>query len=310
MSKAIVEVKNGERDEAADPAAEWRKLSSYMGSSKNLLNSDLLEVLRMTSIPRGVKPYTKPGITDVTKRARDALEQDPYNIDLICALGCIYLKDANWDKAGNILLRGWKRAGDIADATSRFFFLAKLCEVSYKTARFRQALAVLNDIGEMPDTLTNDERHSFEILSCHVYSKNGDVQRALGAFNACIARQEFKYTVRVWALCQMELNSCGAYEVAKSTMDAMIGGERDENVEYNPALEVGKEMAKSDLQMLEQYLEANKNNHKKKRPLRHGEIPREAIIGGVAFTLFILFLFFYWLESKSLANLGPTLGTK
>lgn len=276
-----------------------------MGTGERLLDSTVLEILQLTSTPKWVKAFKdKKGVTDITQHARLALEEDPYNIVLICNLGQIYAKDSNWEKVLNVLLRGWKRAGEIGDPMSRFFFLQKLAEASYRTKRYRQAFAALQDVGELPEELTVDERRSYYMLQCHVCCRNGDVARALTAFHNSLKNEEFKVAVRIFALVQFEMKQCGAYEAAKSTMDAKVGPERNPDEPYDAAVEMGKVQAKSDLQLCEDFLEKNKDNEITPKPRKHGDVPREVIYSGIALLVVLFCFFLYWLESRSLAKLG------
>ena len=88
----------------------------------------------------------KPGMSNEAKVAKDALAEDTYNMEFIYALGCAYADDMYWEKCCNVLRRGWKRIHESSDMDFRFDFLRKLCETLCKLEKYRQALAVFNDI--------------------------------------------------------------------------------------------------------------------------------------------------------------------
>merc|ERR1719507_1992753 len=116
------------------------------------------------------------------------------------------------------MLRGWKRAGEIEEKHARFCFLMKLSELSFCVSKFRQALAVLNDIPE-PDSQSQNK--PYWILMCHVRSANNDVQGTLRAFQRAIEGADYQDALRVLALVIIDLKSLDIYELGKTAVEKL-----------------------------------------------------------------------------------------
>lgn len=262
----------------ADPWAEreWRPCTLCMPTVDDLMKEDVLDVLKLALRPR--QPPEKPGLSNTLKAARDALQEDPYNLLLINELGRLYAQEARWDKCANVLLRGWKRAHEIQDEKIRFCFLMKLCEVSVRLALFRQAHAILQDIEEPTE---GHERKAYLVMCVQVYSNCGDVQRALKSFQRAIEGETFSRAVRIFALTLFDLQKAGAFQSAKSALEKMSPGYHD----------------KSTLQMLETFAERQDQKANQFDPTKL------LIISGCV-AVFLIFIYLLWLlEQWSLSRL-------
>lgn len=262
----------------------WSKCTLYLSNLTGLFKEDIIDVVRLTCRPSKV-PAQK-SISDKAQHQRDILNKHPYQLHTINELGAIYGGEAQWDKCANVLLRGWKRAPEIPDPAVRFRFLMKLCEVSYYLKQFRQAYAVMRDI-DRPDG--GQELKSYLILSSQVYAQAGDLQQALKAFNQAIEGEGFEFSVRVFALVQIDLRKAGAYESAKSTIANMGEGYHCE----------------STLSMLETFAEGS--DRPKPRP--PDEIPRYFIVAAVVLFLAFFVYILYVLEGWSLQSIAAPVTT-
>merc|ERR1719436_260541 len=168
------------------------------------------------------------------------------------------------------MLRGWKRAGEIADASIRFHFLMKICEVSIAMEQYKQAFAVLREIHE-PEG--KRELRSYLIIACKVYCANGDLQQALKTFKRACDGETFAVAVRVYGLLLFDLKKAGGLEAAKKITENMSST-------YNEKIE---------LQMLD---ECVANDREKVRTPE--EIKMMIIKAGVAVFLLFLFLILWW----------------
>jgi len=205
---------------AASRLQEFKNMPLYMSCLERLRQEHIIDVLKMVNRPkRKVMPQAK-GMSDEACTAREALANDPYNLELIVDLGYKYCVQGHLERAANVMLRGWKRADEIEDAHARFCFLMKLCEVSYLMGRFKQAAAVLQDIAEPEDP---SERKSYFILSCHVHSVNKDAQKTLRCFQKAIEGEDFEMTVRIYALTLLDLKEVDLYFVARTAVERIAG---------------------------------------------------------------------------------------
>ncbi|CAK0822564.1 unnamed protein product [Prorocentrum cordatum] len=113
---------------AAAAEIVWQKCRLPV-TVESLRSYDVVEVLRLALSTGRIGKRTE--MSEETKRARDALADCPMNMCRINELGRCYANEAQYDKCEIALLRGWKRANEIEDASIRFCFLLKLCESSY-----------------------------------------------------------------------------------------------------------------------------------------------------------------------------------
>lgn len=164
------------------------------------------------------KPNRVTGLSNTAKQFKDQLAKDPFNMDLIFQLGLAYADDGQWDKVCNVMMRGWKRVGEIEDPATRYHFLAALVEASLRIKKYRQALAVLNDIEEPAD---EDMKPHYELMRCQVLCENGDMQKGMKALNKAIEGQDFDQACAIWANCLGPIKRAGAYELSKSTLLAL-----------------------------------------------------------------------------------------
>lgn len=183
----------------------------------------------------------RKGLSSEAQRCREALQQDPYNLELIFELGLAYADDAQWEQCANVLLRGWKRVGELQDHEIRCQFLLTLCQASMNLSKFRQALAVLADMEESDDPET---RVRVEALRCHANCSAGDTATGLQAFHRAIAGQDFETASGCWALCYTALKQVGALQATRSAVE-----DRAANDEDRKKLDVLEQLArlKSDL---------------------------------------------------------------
>mmetsp|Transcript_5941 Transcript_5941/g.9477 ORF Transcript_5941/g.9477 Transcript_5941/m.9477 type:complete len:273 (+) Transcript_5941:75-893(+) len=200
---------------AADDST-WELCNLYTPNLEALKKEDVMDVLKMAMRPR--PPFERPGRSRAVMEAYNALQADPYNMRSIHDLGRIYCSEGAWDKAANVMLRGWKRADEITDKRVRFHFLMKLCECSFRISKPRQAFAVLNTI-EPP--LEADDLHAYQMLMVQVYSSVGDVQKVLSTWKKAITNQDYQTAVRMLALCLEDLRTAGAFDAVRNSVAAL-----------------------------------------------------------------------------------------
>mmetsp|Transcript_47451 Transcript_47451/g.133968 ORF Transcript_47451/g.133968 Transcript_47451/m.133968 type:complete len:279 (+) Transcript_47451:30-866(+) len=256
----------------------WVQCDLYMGGLRSILNYDILDVVMCSVRPK--KLFKPLGTSNEELSARNALAADPYNLRLIIKLGHLYAKKAKIENCHNVLLRGWKRAGEIEDVNVRFCFLLKLCEVSLTLRKYRQAFAVLHDIQEPEED--GEYLNAYLVISVQVHAINGDQMRALKMFQRAIEGKEFDVAVRIWALVQVELKKAGGYEAAKSLIEKRANGPTDQ----------------AHLQMLEQCSNIGQN----RKPSSEDQM-RKWMMAGVVVLVAMLVYFLSVLEAWSLASL-------
>jgi len=161
---------------------------------------------------KDIEPIKFKGMSGEVKYLKEQLAAAPYNMELILDLGHAYANDGQWDKACNVLLRGWKRAKEIDDPGRRTELLTILVEASYTCGKFKQALAVMNDIEEPhePEALK-----LYEVMRCKICSVNGDMQKGLKSLSKAIEGDEFDAAASKWLHCLHALKRAGSYEESK-----------------------------------------------------------------------------------------------
>eukprot|EP00415_Alexandrium_ostenfeldii_P002892 UN2892 len=153
----------------------------------------------------------------------------------------------------------------------------KLCEVSYLFSRFKQAMAVLQDVAEPADPV---ERKAHFVGPSK--GANKEVQKTLKAFQKAIEGEDFEMAVRIYALPLTALKEVGIYSVAKSAIERMAPeGEKD-----------------SPLAMLDGFAPKEPDPS-----LRPDDFQRYFLMAAAVAAAAVLLGLLYWLEQWSLGRL-------
>lgn len=171
------------------------------------------------------RPKPVKGTSDEAKACKARLDADPFNLQYIFDLGMVYAEDVHYERCCNVMLRGWKRVHEFEDPAVRFAFLATLAQASLKTKKYRQALAVLNDM-EAPNDDEEQLQH-FHTLRCMIHAETGDLQKALQAWSKAIEGKAFEQVIGIWSSCLCCLRKVGALEVTRSTLADLAGTEQN-----------------------------------------------------------------------------------
>lgn len=166
---------------------------------------------------------TKPatGISHNSKKWKDQLLSDPQNLTLMHELGKAYAEDQQWERAENVLLRGWTRVSEL-DSQKRLEYLMCLIQASLQREHFAQALAALNQIEEPVE-----EMRGLDVLKVQVHCANVDLSNGLKAFRKAIEGMDFETSCIVWAGCSTNLMKCGGWEVTKTLLHSLAQTEED-----------------------------------------------------------------------------------
>lgn len=262
------------------------KVSNEAQDMKENLTSSELNRRVDEGLSRMFEPKKKPlsGLKHETKAAKDALDNDPYNLQLIFELGEGYIKEEKFSHAANVLIRGWKRMSEIQDHEMRFLFLAKLCHASNEDEKYKQAEAVLEDMEVPEDGMKID----YFRLKTKVYANNNNMQKALKAFHEGLSTcKDLEEAMPLWVDTLSSLKKVGAYDVAKSAIENLASSEDD----------------KKKLQVMESFCEL--------RATLAAQAPKtmlpRLVVGGFVSVCFCLIMYLlYVLESKSLSKLNLT----
>jgi tetratricopeptide (TPR) repeat protein len=223
-----------------------------------------------------------PGLKDETKRAKDALTADPYNLQLIYELGMEYVKEEKWKEATNVMIRGWKRVSEFKEPSARFTYLYQLAECSVICKQYKQAYAILMDMEDPEDP---EDLQAYSILQCKVYCENDQLQKALKAFHKALEGiTTFEDALPVWTQTVFALKKVGAYEAAKSAIDRMAETEDDQN----------KLKVLSTMNDLKETLEKSEKG---------SNLPKLGVIGVLVFFLCLFTYFLYVLETRNLKSM-------
>jgi hypothetical protein len=162
-----------------------------------------------------------PGIKDETKKAKDALAADPYDLEKIWALGVEYEKEEKYVEATNVMLRGWKRVLVETDDTKlRYEYLSILCDCSMKCEMYRQADAIMRDIQDKAMPEEEDVLRAFYMQDCKIQSEISKMTKVIEAFKRALDFCEtFDEKAQVWTNCCLPLRKVGAEAVGKQIID-------------------------------------------------------------------------------------------
>jgi len=168
-----------------------------------------------------------PGLTHEEQKHKDALDKDPYNMELIYNLGLAYSQENRWDKAEIVMMRGLMRTSALEDPVHRVHFLVILCEASFVNQKYQQAKHVLNkvleEMGKMDDPV-HDPR-IVETLKCKVYLMNKEVDIGLKAFNEAIKDAPWDEVQKVWAQCAPFLKEANLHDPVKEKLEKLAPNE-------------------------------------------------------------------------------------
>jgi len=193
-----------------------------MGGEEQKIDADLTN--QLAQLAARLRDGPQQGLSPEAKRCKEALQRDPYNLELIFELGLAYADDAQWEQCANVLLRGWKRVGELQDREIRCQFLLTLSQASMSLKKFRQSLAVLNDIEESDEPET---RVRVDTLRCHANCSTDDTATGLQAFHRAIAGQDFETASGCWALCYASLKQVGALQATRSAVEVLAADDED-----------------------------------------------------------------------------------
>lgn len=268
------------------------KLSLYLGGTACWKNDGIEDIIRSSVVPRN--KHVPLSITDKARKAKEALEEDPYSLDKLIDLGYIYASEVQYEKAANVLIRGWKRAGELKEPSDRFSFLLKLCELSFRSQQYKQAHAVLMDI-EKPDDYY--EKKAYQLLSCHVHAEIGDGFSALSVFSKAIDGEAFEDAIKIWAACALRLQKVGAHPAAKEAMLEKARKEQNHYMEHS---------VDSRIQTIEMFATMNDKKSKGLQNLFDLEngIQKWMIAVGVMLLCLPFIWCLHWLEGRNLRNMN------
>lgn len=230
-----------------------------------------------------------PGIKDETKKAKDALKADPYNLEKIGTLGMEYYKEEKYPEAMNVMARGWKRVAapkgksEVEDPTMQFEFLIQFCECSVKCQKYRQAEHIMRDIESCCMPQEAEDLIAFHVLDCKIHCNNDKMTKAHEAFkNALNLCETFEEKTKVWLQTIESLKKVKADTVAKSMMESLA--KTDEHKSKLKAIETMNELKES--------IDAVK--------------PKAAVnwllLAGALAMFAVLVYMMWWLEQKSLEH--------
>eukprot|EP00929_Paragymnodinium_shiwhaense_P002056 TRINITY_DN102254_c0_g1_i1.p1 TRINITY_DN102254_c0_g1~~TRINITY_DN102254_c0_g1_i1.p1 ORF type:complete len:280 (+),score=85.16 TRINITY_DN102254_c0_g1_i1:78-917(+) len=185
----------------------------------------------------------KPGLSHEAKKWKNALQSDPFNMEFITRLGVAYAQDRQWQRSVTVMLRGWKRVSDFPQRKAAFEYLCLLSQGSFKLDKYKQALAVLQDVTEdMLAEVDCADKSRFHALRCQVYCANNEQQKALKAFHQAIEGQAFETAAGHWAGCLAELKKVELLDVTRSALQAKAGSDEErQKLEAMEAIALAKE---------------------------------------------------------------------
>lgn len=260
---------------------KWEPCPLFMGPLSAYREEHVIDIMKC-GVRQGTKPAVeRPGRSRKVMEASNSLAADPYNLRLIHDMGMVYASEGQWEKAANVMLRGWKRAEEIKDDKIRFRFLMKLCEASFRISKPRQAFAVLSSIGGAPD---NADLAAFYAMSVQVYCAVGDMHKALSTFKKAIKGQEFRDALTLLAMVTEDLRAAKAFHPVRDAVKALSSKSKE--------LELG---------IIEHYVAAKDKQEQEDGKLSNKLASPNLFIGAAVVVCLALFLYLlYLLEQWSL----------
>ncbi|CAK0788396.1 unnamed protein product [Prorocentrum cordatum] len=187
------------------------------------IRDDIIEAAQAKVSSVGPVPEA-PSITHSAKKIKDLLTEDPSNLELILRLGLAYAQDGAWLKCGNVLQRGWARAGELEDPAERAAYAATLAEALHKQGQHRGALQALLAADEPAEK--GARRRHFSLL-CGVRCALGEAQAALRELCRAIEGQAFEDVLTVWAATRSALRGAGVFDGARGAVARAAATEED-----------------------------------------------------------------------------------
>jgi len=262
------------------------KPSLYMSGTAGWKNDEVEDIIRKAVLPR---TQSKRSNSDEAQTAKKRLEADPYNLDRIIDLGYTYASEYQYQQAAQVLLRGWKRVGEIKAPGERFMFLLKLAEVSFCNRQYTQAHAVLMDVEQPQDYY---EKKAYQLLSCHAHAEIGDRSSALAVFSKAIDGEEFGTVIKIWSACAIRLKQVGAHQPGKEAL--LKKARRGQNFI----------MDQSRIETVESWAIMSDTPENTKGWFNYEDgVPKWMVVAFAMFMLSMFMGFLHWLEKQSLRNM-------
>lgn len=260
----------------------------YMSGGANFKRQELEDIIRMSVNTKGAGSKLK-SMSNATKAIKDQLDDDPYNMELIYALGGRYFSEFEWGYCSNTMLRGWKRVKELKTEKEQFSFLMKLCEASYRNHQFKQAHAVYMDIQE-PDA--GYERKAYLLLGCQVFAEVKNAQMCLASFSKVVESEGFEDAIPLWAACALALRKVGVFQQTATTMN--------QKVRSGPTHHMDQERMKTVESWSVMGTDSEEKEESALKLTMEGKPPKKVIQGVVAVLVLLLVWMFYVLEQRSL----------
>jgi len=231
-----------------------------------------------------------PGIKDATKKAKDELTADPYNLEKIANLGQEYCKEEKHKEAMNVMARGWKRVAapkgksEVDDERMQFEYLFQFCECSVACHKYLQADHIMRDVEKFCMPQESEELRMYYIMDCKIQAQNDKFPPALQAFkNALNQCENFDDKAKVWAHTIASLKKVGAGAVAKEVMERTA--ESDEHKRKLSAIDSMNELKES----IDSVKPSGTVNY--------------LLLAAAVFLFSIIVYMLWWLEQRSLEGL-------
>jgi hypothetical protein len=268
----------------------------YLSGGTQFKYYDVEDIIRFSVLAK--TKAVLPSLSDKVKAVKDELQRDPYNMQVVKRLGVMYTDDFEWEKAANVMLRGWKRVGELSDRQERFEFLMKLAEASYRNFQFKQASAVLMDV-ELPEDPW--EKLAYYMLCCHVRARSGEGPQSLQAFTKSMEGEGFEAAVRIWAISALSLKIAGTFEVGKNALHAKVRSGQNKSLDEAKLKKIER-IVTAHVEAKEKEKEKSFSLNDELAELANGKPSKKCLQLLAGLILFFILVVFYWLEQRSLRS--------
>lgn len=159
-----------------------------------------------------------------TREAKEKLNRDPSNLQLVFELANSYAKDLQWKQCFNVACRGRNRLAEMQDERSRLLFATLYVEAATQCSELGQALEILQEADE---PRSEENLRLYLVSLCNVHALRGERNLAMKAFHRVVANASFKEALGALATLHESLRKIHCFEAARQVVESTAQGPED-----------------------------------------------------------------------------------
>ncbi|CAE7408665.1 rfbH, partial [Symbiodinium natans] len=193
-------------------------------ASARCADVEALKALLPRASLRNAPLWKDRGFSNSTKEAKEKLNRDPSNLQLVFELANSYAEDLQWKQCFNVISRGRHRVAEMQDERSRLLFATLYVEAAIQCKELGQALDILTEAGE-PRAAEHLRLHLVSL--CNVHALRNERGLALKAFHRAVADAGFDEALGALATLHESLRKTDGFEAARQVVQSMAEGPED-----------------------------------------------------------------------------------